>query len=347
VIYWQIYDNECIADPAINNDCQGYWMIRRDGSPAPSYDFFVSLMNTVPTGVNLTRSPGVSVAADSVHSPVESGDKAVDGIVAASSKWTSAGTAPPHWLAVDLGRTRQVHTFVVRHAGAGGETSNYNTRQFSIQSAPWMSGPWTDEFTVDNASTAARYNLSLRSYFTSKALRYVRLHITNPGIDNHARIPEFEVWGDLGSASFFASPPSTDAGLPVQFTDASGNVDAWSWSFGDGASSTQQNPVHIYMRPDLFNVTLTVTGQDGWQSQTTRTVRIRGVDFDGDGDVDQSDFALLQRCLSGTGISQEDPTCAPAQITEDTSVDASDLAIFLSCMNGPSNPPAPGCPFPH
>ncbi len=345
VIYWQIYDNECDADPQSNSDCRGFWMIRRDGSLAPSYDFFVSLMNTMPLGENLTRSPVVSVVTDSTHSAAEVGAKAIDGVVAANSKWTSAGSAPPHWLALDLGRIRQVHTFVVRHAGAGGETGNYNTRLFSIQSAASMSGPWTDEFAVDNSSSGTRYNLSLRSYFTSKPLRYVRLHITNAGIDNYARIPEFEVWGDPGRAAFSVSPPAGNCPLGVQFTDTSGNVDAWSWDFGDGATSTQPNPAHTYTRPGLFTVTLTVTSPGGVQSQTTRTVRARGVDFDGDGDVDQSDYSLLQRCFSADGLTQAAPSCAPALIDTDDDVDVTDLALFLACLNGADRPPAGGCAF--
>ena len=36
-------------------------------------------------------------------------------------------------------------------------------------------------------------------------------------------------------------------------------------------------------------------------------------DFDGDGDVDQSDFGHLQACLSGSTVPQNDPICQDAQ----------------------------------
>jgi PKD repeat protein len=50
----------------------------------------------------------------------------------------------------------------------------------------------------------------------------------------------------------------------VQFTDysgvCSGNViDTWSWDFGDGTSSNEQHPLHIYTNEGSYNVTLTVT----------------------------------------------------------------------------------------
>ncbi|MDD1729364.1 MAG: PKD domain-containing protein [Methanospirillum sp.] len=48
--------------------------------------------------------------------------------------------------------------------------------------------------------------------------------------------------------------------LTVQFTNQSlGDPTAFSWSFGDGQSSTEQNPVHTYMTPGTYSVTLRAT----------------------------------------------------------------------------------------
>ncbi|MDK2931475.1 MAG: large repetitive protein [Bacillota bacterium] len=54
----------------------------------------------------------------------------------------------------------------------------------------------------------------------------------------------------------------------VAFTDTStdadgGGVVAWSWDFGDGATSTEQNPVHRYAANGHYHVKLTVTDADG------------------------------------------------------------------------------------
>ena len=53
------------------------------------------------------------------------------------------------------------------------------------------------------------------------------------------------------------------AGEAVQFADASmvasGIVTAWAWDFGDGGSSTLQNPSHIYANPGTYDVTLTAS----------------------------------------------------------------------------------------
>ena len=44
------------------------------------------------------------------------------------------------------------------------------------------------------------------------------------------------------------------------FSDLStGNPGSWAWDFGDGATSDQQNPVHNYNAPGIYNVSLTVS----------------------------------------------------------------------------------------
>ncbi|MBL0103950.1 MAG: PKD domain-containing protein [Bacteroidetes bacterium] len=43
----------------------------------------------------------------------------------------------------------------------------------------------------------------------------------------------------------------------VAFTDqTSGNVNIWGWNFGDGGTSTAQNPTHVYASAGTYNVTL-------------------------------------------------------------------------------------------
>jgi PKD repeat protein len=55
--------------------------------------------------------------------------------------------------------------------------------------------------------------------------------------------------------------------IPVRFRDAStatgSTVTGWSWDFGDGATSTDADPSHTYLRPGLYQVRLTVTDAEG------------------------------------------------------------------------------------
>jgi len=63
---------------------------------------------------------------------------------------------------------------------------------------------------------------------------------------------------------FSATPTTGPTPLEVQFTDESArDFNSWSWDFGDGGSSNEQNPMHVYTRPGPFTVSLNVSGPCG------------------------------------------------------------------------------------
>ena len=70
-------------------------------------------------------------------------------------------------------------------------------------------------------------------------------------------------------ADFTASPLSGDYPLVVQFTDQSANgPTSWSWTFGDGGTSTTQNPSYTYNAAGTYTVSLTATNGDGSDVET-------------------------------------------------------------------------------
>ncbi|MBA7693785.1 hypothetical protein ES703_102374 [subsurface metagenome] len=72
-------------------------------------------------------------------------------------------------------------------------------------------------------------------------------------------------------ADFSAVPTTGLAPLTVQFTDLSAcSITSWLWQFGDGESSTAQNPIHIYRYPGTYTVSLTISGPGG----TDREVKV-------------------------------------------------------------------------
>ena len=65
-------------------------------------------------------------------------------------------------------------------------------------------------------------------------------------------------------ASFTAAPSEGRAPLTVQFTDTSENSpESWAWDFGDGASSTEQSPIHTYASTGTYDVALVASNDDG------------------------------------------------------------------------------------
>lgn len=70
-------------------------------------------------------------------------------------------------------------------------------------------------------------------------------------------------------ANFTASPTSGNAPLVVQFTDISTNSPtSWQWDFGDGNTSTLQNPVHMYSQSGNYTISLTASNAAGSNTTT-------------------------------------------------------------------------------
>ncbi|MFK7910398.1 MAG: PQQ-dependent sugar dehydrogenase [Akkermansiaceae bacterium] len=80
--------------------------------------------------------------------------------------------------------------------------------------------------------------------------------------------------GTPPSASFSTSPSSGTGEAPflVSFSDTStagtNTLSAWHWDFGDGNTSSVQNPTHTYTAPGSYAPTLTVTDSVGLTSSS-------------------------------------------------------------------------------
>ncbi len=69
--------------------------------------------------------------------------------------------------------------------------------------------------------------------------------------------------GGPGCQAYFTYTCPAVGNYTVDFTDLSeGNPTSWFWSFGDGTSSTIQNPVHVFGSTGIYNVCLTITGNN-------------------------------------------------------------------------------------
>lgn len=105
----------------------------------------------------------------------------------------------------------------------------------------------------------AEMDASFRERFG--ALAYFEVEV-DPSVDIHVVAPSSSF-----KADFSGKPTTGGSPLEVRFTDESSKgVVSWTWSFGDGSSSSLQNPSHVYSAAGTFTVTLTVSGSGGTDS---------------------------------------------------------------------------------
>jgi len=98
-------------------------------------------------------------------------------------------------------------------------------------------------------------------------------------------------------ADFTADTTEGTIPFEVQFTDQStGTISSWSWEFGDGQSSTEQNPSYTYQVVDTFSVSLTVSspGGENTKIRDEYIITFYPSEVDGNGSQIPEKFALSQ-----------------------------------------------------
>jgi len=77
------------------------------------------------------------------------------------------------------------------------------------------------------------------------------------------------------SGSFTVTPSAPRPGRRVQLLDAStGAPSHWSWDFGDGGTSNEQFPYHVFTAPGRYNVSLTVSNASGTAPAVVKPVTV-------------------------------------------------------------------------
>ncbi|MGI5241744.1 GH92 family glycosyl hydrolase [Dactylosporangium sp. CA-139066] len=156
-----------------------------DGNAAARiYEFEV--YSAGPAGNLLLNKPAT---ADSSCASTEGPEKAVNGSVSGgnSDKWCSLGSSK--WLQVDMGSSVHLSSIVVKHAGAGGESASWDTRDFDLLVS-------SDGSTWTTVASPRGNTADTTTHAVNVTGRYVRLNIITPTqtTDAAARIYELEAY---------------------------------------------------------------------------------------------------------------------------------------------------------
>jgi len=144
---------------------------------------------------------------------------------------------------------------------AGKEADGTTILEWNIEKIS-LGETWTASFkisAVKEGTVAINQAPSLVTFTDFKGLRVTQ--------DLPLRTIEVRLPNKPPVADFSFSPLQPSIRDTVQFTDKSydpdGKVVSWSWDFGDGVISTEQNPTHRYSADGTYTVTLKVTDDGG------------------------------------------------------------------------------------
>ncbi|AKB56537.1 cell surface protein (plasmid) [Methanosarcina barkeri 227] len=114
--------------------------------------------------------------------------------------------------------------------------------------------------------------------YGSEGTYTVTLVATNDAGSSYVRSMVITVTRLIPVASFTADPTEGSAPLTVQFTDTSTNSPTqWNWDFGDGNTSTEQNPVHVFSDEGMYSVTLVAINGDGSSDPRSMDIKVNRI----------------------------------------------------------------------
>lgn len=134
--------------------------------------------------------------------------------------------------------------------------------------------------TADDFSWASPTSSSISFQRTFNSVEEVLYHCTvhsSPGANINTRMNgrinvTQTTENQLPTADFASSCTGLECDFTDQSIDSDGTIVSWSWEFGDGGVSNAQNPGRDYAAAGSYQVTLTVTDNDGGSDSISRNV---------------------------------------------------------------------------
>lgn len=128
-------------------------------------------------------------------------------------------------------------------------------------------GPWSHAWSFGDGTTANMPSPGVHSYGTWGT--YTIMLVVSSSHCSDTALQVVTITPPLPTASFLGQGRGC-APLEVSFTNTSLQGVSYHWSFGDGGTSTADNPVYMYNVPGVYTVTLVATGIGGMTNTFTK-----------------------------------------------------------------------------
>lgn len=129
-----------------------------------------------------------------------------------------------------------------------------------------------DQYTWSTGAKTKSISVNSSGHFSVK--------VDNEGIECSPQTPLQVTVNPAPSAGFSVSSPIVAPGEEVNFMNATTGALSWKWEFGDGQTSTAENPVHIYSAKGEYSVLLIATSDKGCQASASMLIgSITGTDL--------------------------------------------------------------------
>lgn len=174
--------------------------------------------------------------------------------------WT---TAPI--VGVQVGQSTFELDFQINNAPVAAFTNNVsgNTANFTDGSTGATSWAW--DFGDGNTSTLGSPS---HTYANNGNYNVCLIASNGPCSDTTCTVVQ------VGCPAPTAAYSANSSGLTANFTDQTiANGTSWFWDFGDGNTSTTQNPTHTYSSPGVYTVCMTISDNCGTDS-TCQSIRV-------------------------------------------------------------------------
>ena len=143
-----------------------------------------------------------------------------------------------------------------------------------------FSNSWTGtywDWGDGSPTTSVSYPFTSNHTYSTPGTFVAQFHFVAFSIPGTLSTPNITVTG--GVASFTFSPASPTVGQTVTFTSTSTGATSYLWNFGDGNTSTLQNPTHAFSTANTFSVSLTINGGVSTVSHSVTTTPVAGFTF--------------------------------------------------------------------